>query len=168
MSSIPLGPSLLRVSDCRIDDLLVSKKHFRIYSIIFNIDSSQEQDKEESPFLPPLIYCEDLESFNGTYVNGELIGIIGSERKGFLLNDGDIIEIRPLWQFHFHQRLPQPANRHQLKTWDLKVNQSSLHCSALPDLSSTSRIDILCLIASWALACTAQYTSLRKWLVLGK
>ncbi|KAI9646988.1 hypothetical protein NHQ30_004989 [Ciborinia camelliae] len=52
---------------------------------------------------PPSIYCEDLESRNGTYVNDTLIGILGNERIGHLLVDGDLIEIRPDWKFRFHQ-----------------------------------------------------------------
>lgn len=50
-----------------------------------------------------MIYCEDLESSNGTYVNGFLIGIMGNERIGHLLSDGDVIEIRPYWKFCFSQ-----------------------------------------------------------------
>ncbi len=52
---------------------------------------------------PPLIYCEDRQSSNGTYVNDTLIGTYNSPRSPYLLNDGDIINIRPHWTFHFQQ-----------------------------------------------------------------
>ncbi|TGO46114.1 hypothetical protein BCON_0344g00060 [Botryotinia convoluta] len=81
--------------DFSIDSVIVSKQHFRIYTIIY--------DTEELDKYPPSIYCEDLESRNGTYVNNVLIGIVGNERIGHLLVDGDLIEIRPDWKFRFHQ-----------------------------------------------------------------
>ena len=77
-----------------IPDERVSKQHFRIYSVIYEAKSTD---------LPPLVYCEDLESFNGTYVNDVLIGEIARERVGRLLCDGDLIEIRPFWKFRFYQ-----------------------------------------------------------------
>ncbi|CZT13325.1 related to myosin light chain kinase 2 [Rhynchosporium graminicola] len=80
----------------------VSKLHFRIYSVIF--------DKTD-PSVQPLIYCEDLESRNGTYVNGLCIGMIGRERLAYLLSHGDVIEVRPNWRFKFHQpSLSSPGN----------------------------------------------------------
>jgi hypothetical protein len=87
---------LRRSSTFDIPDPLrqVSKQHFRIYSVIY------EKEKCE---VPPLVYCEDLESTNGTYVNDVLIGQICRERIGYLLSDGDIIEIRPSWRFQFRQ-----------------------------------------------------------------
>ncbi|KAI9736871.1 MAG: Meiosis-specific serine/threonine-protein kinase mek1 [Claussenomyces sp. TS43310] len=82
-------------SDITLDDQLVSKSHFRIYSIVYDPDD---------PFqYPPLIYCEDLQTINGTYVNNTLIGKMGSETSTYLLSDGDTIFIRPHWAFSFHQ-----------------------------------------------------------------
>jgi len=105
-------------SNFSISDQRVSKQHFRIYSIIYNYSSD-----EPAPF-PPLIYCEDLESTNGTYVNGALIGRITHERVGHLLCDGDAIEILPSWRFRFHQSNHQKIERSE-KIWeDLKVNIS--------------------------------------------
>lgn len=74
---------------------MVSKQHFRIYNIIY--------EDEHDPNNPPLIYCEDLESVNGTWVNDTLIGMFGTPRKGYLLGDGDLIQIKPHWAFRFHQ-----------------------------------------------------------------
>src|SRR4051812_35366321 len=95
----------------------VSKRHFRLYCIVYEY-------RKHSDF-PPLIYCEDLESFNGTYVNGALIGKISQERKGYLLCDGDEIEIRPFWKFKFHQESHQLLVRDRTQWDDLKVWQIS-------------------------------------------
>lgn len=89
-----------------IHDDRVSKKHFRIYSIIYEQKKNHET---QTPELPPLIYCEDLESSNGTYVNDILIGIMGKEKIARLLCDGDVVEIRPSWKFTFHQ-----SNHHMI------------------------------------------------------
>jgi pSer/pThr/pTyr-binding forkhead associated (FHA) protein len=42
---------------------------------------------------------------NGTFVNGRLIGCRPNVTAGWLLNDGDIIEIRPYMRLYFHQKL---------------------------------------------------------------
>ncbi|EPE27993.1 Protein kinase-like (PK-like) [Glarea lozoyensis ATCC 20868] len=81
-----------------IVDIHVSKQHFLIYSIIYELGKEEE--------FPPKVYVLDLESSNGTYVNNQLIGIMGRERKGRILNYGDIIEIKPYWSFEFRQRMP--------------------------------------------------------------
>lgn len=97
------------------DDLrypVVSKNHFRIYSVIF--------DKDDHT-LQPLIFCEDLESTNGTYVNNNCIGKIGQERVARLLDHGDVITIQPNLRFRLHQ--PPPASLCGMggKPEDLKV-----------------------------------------------
>jgi hypothetical protein len=74
---------------------IVSRVHFRVYSVIYDEDHVAE--------FPPLIYCEDRQSSNGTYVNNTLIGTLKSPRNPYLLNDGDMISIRPHWKFHFRQ-----------------------------------------------------------------
>ncbi|KAG0648580.1 Serine threonine-kinase Chk2 [Hyphodiscus hymeniophilus] len=88
------------VLEFAIYDGRVSKRHFRIYSIIYEQKSNSNT---QSDTFPPLVYCEDLESSNGTYVNEVLIGMIGTEKTAHLLCDGDVISIRPSWQFTFHQ-----------------------------------------------------------------
>lgn len=84
-----------------IKDGRVSKSHFKIYTIIF--DKSKED-------IAPMLYCEDLESSNGTYVNGVLIGnentVKLSGKMPYLLNDGDIIDIKPYWKFKVCQKSP--------------------------------------------------------------
>jgi hypothetical protein len=78
-------------------------------------------DNELKKEFPPLVYCEDLESTNGTYVNDECIGIIGRERIGHLLSDGDIVEIKPFWRFRFQQPIFQTIPRNQTQCDDLQV-----------------------------------------------
>lgn len=73
----------------------MSKKQFRIYSIVYDPTNLDE--------IQPLVYCEDLESTNGTFVNNECIGKFGMEKRGHLLIDGDIIEIKPHWKYRFRQ-----------------------------------------------------------------
>lgn len=78
-----------------IQDPHVSKQHLRIYSVVY--------DKSKLAEIPPLVYCEDLESTNGTFVNGQCIGRVSGEMRGYLLSDGDVVEIKPHWRFMFHQ-----------------------------------------------------------------
>ncbi|PGH07417.1 CAMK protein kinase [Polytolypa hystricis UAMH7299] len=64
-----------------VDDPVVSNKHLRIYTIIFDQGNPGE--------VAPLIYAQDLSS-NGTFWNGALIG---KGNGGFLLSDGDTLSI---------------------------------------------------------------------------
>lgn len=66
------------------------------------------------------MYCEDLESTNGTHVNGTCIGMIGTERVGFLLTDGDVVHIKPSWQFRFEQPQAKPSARSAAISRDLE------------------------------------------------
>ncbi|POS85115.1 hypothetical protein EPUL_002782 [Erysiphe pulchra] len=99
--------------ECYINDDYISKLHFRIYSVIY------EQNKKSN--LQPLIYCEDLESTNGTYVNDNCIGRIGHERIGYLLSNGDQIELRPRWHFRFYQPSHQSMVLDKKKLEELQV-----------------------------------------------
>ncbi len=77
-----------------------------------------------------MVYCEDLESTNGTFVNGHCIGSFGQERIGYLLSDGDVVEIRPRWRFQFRQLSVQRAtekNRNELE--GMKHFQDQFHVS---------------------------------------
>lgn len=93
--------------------MIVSKQHFRIYAIIYDAEKLEE--------YPPSIYCEDLESRNGTYVNDVLIGILGNERIGHLLVDGDLIEIQPDWKFRFHQPRSRTTSHMSLPEIEVQV-----------------------------------------------
>ena len=77
------------VSQHVIDDPHVSRKHLRIYTIVYDSDDPSEVDA--------LIYAEDL-STHGTYWNGSLIG---RGNGGFLLSDGDVLKLAPNVHFQF-------------------------------------------------------------------
>jgi pSer/pThr/pTyr-binding forkhead associated (FHA) protein len=64
-----------------INDPSISKKHLRIYSVVYDNDNPDEVDV--------LVYAEDLSS-NGTYWNGSLIG---QGNGGFLLSLGDMLKV---------------------------------------------------------------------------
>lgn len=101
-----------------IADFCVSKKHFRIYSIIY--------EQSELDRIQPLIYCEDLESTNGTFVNDECVGKAGTERRGHLLIHGDVIEIKPHWKYYFQQQhKPPETDDGGFDLRDLQVSPSS-------------------------------------------
>jgi pSer/pThr/pTyr-binding forkhead associated (FHA) protein len=76
-----------------LDSPLVSKNHFRIYSIQYEDDDG----------VKSMFYCEDSESVNGTYVNDILIGKKDKPSTPYLLSDGDIITLRPDFSFEFKQ-----------------------------------------------------------------
>lgn len=109
--------SLNAVSSPFFRSNIVSGVHFHIYSVIYDDDHVAE--------FPPLIYCEDHGSTNGTYVNGTLIGKMSSPRSPYLLSDGDVISIRPYWTFLFSQK-SQNVEREMddIQTQELKVFES--------------------------------------------
>jgi hypothetical protein len=79
-----------------INSTLVSKEQFRIYTVVYDEIGPEK--------LPPMVYCEDLGSANGTYVNCKLIGMADfSESSPYLLTDKDSISIEPHWSFNFLQ-----------------------------------------------------------------
>ncbi|KAF7513282.1 hypothetical protein GJ744_009703 [Endocarpon pusillum] len=82
-----------------VRDAVVSNKHLRIYTIIF--------DDDHPDGIAPLVYAEDL-SRNGTYWNGSLIG---KGNAGVLLSDGDTLRISPRIYYHFRQSTRQEAER---------------------------------------------------------
>jgi FHA domain len=72
-----------------VHDAVVSNKHLRIYTIVF--------DDNQSDGVAPLVYAEDL-SRNGTYWNNSLIG---RGNGGVLLSNGDTLRISPRIYYHF-------------------------------------------------------------------
>lgn len=119
---LPIGASQLlrRHSEWTIEDTRVSKEHFKIYTIIYEKKNPGEESKYQ-----PFVYCEDLQSTNGTYVNHVLIGQICLEKIGYLLTDGDIIEIKPSWRFLFHQSVLDTPERNQHEVIDMHVRRLS-------------------------------------------
>ena len=89
------------------------------------------EDSECATF-PPMFYCEDLNSLNGTYVNQNLIGSQKRAGSPFLLSDGDTISVKPDWTFEFKQSVEE--SREQLDELQSKeaevgsLNRPSLLC----------------------------------------
>ncbi|OAR01632.1 hypothetical protein LLEC1_03287 [Akanthomyces lecanii] len=73
----------------------VSRKHCEVYVVLYELGISH-------------VYVRDRKSCNGTYVNGLCIGDSHKMASGYLLADGDVIEIRPYWQFLFRQESLAP------------------------------------------------------------
>ncbi|KID89255.1 Protein kinase-like domain protein [Metarhizium guizhouense ARSEF 977] len=69
---------------------LISRNHCEIYTVVYEPGVN-------------LVYVRDRKSFNGTFVNGILIGKGRDISSGYLLEDGDIVEILPYWKFMFRQ-----------------------------------------------------------------
>lgn len=63
-------------------DMLVSRNHCEIYVVVYEPTINH-------------IYVRDRKSSNGTLVNGRLIGSGPEISPGYLLQHGDVIEIRP-------------------------------------------------------------------------
>src|SRR5271168_170487 len=72
-----------------LDDPVVSNRHLRIYSIVY--------DSDKPTNVTPLVYAEDL-SRNGTFWNSSLIG---RGNGGFLLSDGDTLRVSSRIYFTF-------------------------------------------------------------------
>lgn len=82
------------------------------------------------------VYVRDRKSFNGTYVNNMLVGKGPGLCSGFLLQDGDTIEILPYWKFILHQENSPP----KIELSDIQLAESRVRVSQLtkrPELPST-------------------------------
>ncbi|KAH7041047.1 kinase-like domain-containing protein [Microdochium trichocladiopsis] len=78
-----------------IDNPYVSRNHFQIYSVIYDEDTQYGYGEL------PMVYVQDCQSLEGTFVNERRIGSKAQgHTPGYLLNHGDKIEIRPYWKFH--------------------------------------------------------------------
>lgn len=87
------GTILKKFSDFTIKsdrESLVSRNHCEIYTVVYEPGINH-------------IYVRDRKSFNGTYVNNMLVGKGPDLCSGYLLEDGDTIEILPYWKFILHQ-----------------------------------------------------------------
>lgn len=80
LSSYSLGKTQ-DFSQYVLPDPYVSKRHLRVYTVVYANDEPNEIDV--------LVYAEDL-SHNGTFWNGSLIG---KGNGGFLLCHGDILRL---------------------------------------------------------------------------
>ncbi|KAK5989179.1 Meiosis-specific serine/threonine-protein kinase mek1-like protein [Cladobotryum mycophilum] len=79
------------------EENMVSRNHCEIYVVVYEHSVNH-------------IYVRDRKSFNGTYVNGNLVGIGPEMSSGYLLEDGDTIEIRPYWRFIVRQAWKPPEH----------------------------------------------------------
>lgn len=67
-------------------DCMVSRNHCEFYVVMYEPTINH-------------IFVRDRKSCNGTWVNGHLIGSVPKISPGYLLRDGDVVEIRPFWKF---------------------------------------------------------------------
>src|SRR5271169_6324084 len=74
-----------------LDDPVISNKHLRVYSVVYNGEKPND--------VAPLVYAEDL-SRNGTFWNGSLIG---KGNGGFLLSDDDTLRVSTKTYFTFQR-----------------------------------------------------------------
>ena len=80
----------LDYSQVHVTDPRISNRQLRVYSVIY--------DDGDGSDIMTLVYAEDLSS-NGTFWNGLLIG---KEKGGALLSDGDQLRISPDVDVFFH------------------------------------------------------------------
>ncbi|OJJ48268.1 hypothetical protein ASPZODRAFT_92708 [Penicilliopsis zonata CBS 506.65] len=97
---------------CRlvVEDLHVSNRHLRIYTVLFDKDNPGE--------VSPLVYAQDL-SRNGTLWNGSPMG---KKVGGVLLSDGDILALSPGYYLEFrcgNFREESPFENTQLREMEL-------------------------------------------------
>lgn len=71
----------------------VSRKHLEFYVVMF----------DEGYDCPPMVYVRDMQSTNGTFVNGHLIGQGPCTTPGRLLDSDDLVTIEPHWAFTIDQ-----------------------------------------------------------------
>ncbi|KAI1429257.1 kinase-like domain-containing protein [Xylaria sp. FL1777] len=74
----------------------ISRQHFVIYSIEYEEDGQ------------PLLYVRDDNSLSGTYVDGPCRRLRRVSPSGYLLSQGEIIRIKPYWEFHIYLLGRQP------------------------------------------------------------
>lgn len=107
-----------------IGDPAVSGKHVRIYSIVV--------DQDDACGISPLVYAEDL-SRNGTYWNKAWMG---KGRGGFLLSDGDILQISSRIRLVFRQyQHDEPDLFDAVREREIKVRHL---CLARSDIDSAA------------------------------
>lgn len=99
-----------------IDDPYISRRHLRIYSVIYDSDEPSEVDI--------LVYAEDLSS-SGTYWNGSLIG---RGNCGYLLSNDDVLKLSPNTFLQFQSI----AKSDQQENFDLAQEREMEVSSGIP------------------------------------
>ena len=97
-----------------LNDPVVSNKHLRVYSVVYDGDKPND--------VSPLVYAEDL-SRNGTFWNGSLIG---KGNGGFLLSDKDTLRVSPRTVFVYRMVLPHERDESfdLVQEYEMKVGQA--------------------------------------------
>lgn len=104
------------ISQYVVDDPVVSNRHVRIYTIIYDHDNPQE--------VAPLVYAQDL-SRNGTFWNGAKIA---RGNGGVLLSDGDILRLSPGSYIQFRCRSGQTTDPFSaLQRQEMKVGSCTIY-----------------------------------------
>ncbi|KAL6860895.1 kinase-like protein [Trichoderma novae-zelandiae] len=99
-----LPAAYLRFIDSRCSTLCLqndsenyaSRNHCEVYVIVYEPSVNH-------------VYVRDRKSVNGTFVNGQMIGSGPQISPGYLLEDGDVIDIQPHWKFLFRQPRKPPT-----------------------------------------------------------
>ncbi|KAK6950173.1 hypothetical protein Daesc_008499 [Daldinia eschscholtzii] len=104
------------VNEISINHPNVSRNHFVIYSIIYDLNDVQKQ--------PYLVYVRDCKSLEGTYVGKKCIGSKEDDApRGFYIGKDVVITVKPYWRFRvsllYHTELKNPLNSIQLKESNL-------------------------------------------------
>lgn len=120
-----LVPSFMRVTHARISSVpssqyqitntLVSNKHLRIYTIIYDEINPSE--------VAPLVYAQDVSS-NGTRWNGYPMN-----GKSFLLSDGDVLQILPDFHLKFESATYTKNPFTPVQMEEMSVSNSLAVCS---------------------------------------
>lgn len=131
--------------DILIGCVNVSEQHARIYSLQY------DPDAEEGAGSNSLVYCEDLQSTNGTWLVSKarqvLVGRAGSSHSARLLNDGDIIRIKPDYEFVFRQEIQREMDLNELQIAETQVrvgHSSKMKADTSSNSSRTSRLGEEC------------------------
>ncbi|KAI1467132.1 kinase-like protein [Daldinia caldariorum] len=100
------------VNDISINHPNVSRNHFVIYSIIYELNDIQKQ--------PHLVYVRDCNSLEGTYIDQKCIGNKkDGAAQGFYISRDVVIMVKPYWRFRvsllYNTELKYPLNSVQLK-----------------------------------------------------
>ncbi|CAM1502973.1 Fc.00g077490.m01.CDS01 [Cosmosporella sp. VM-42] len=99
-------------------DYMVSRNHCEFYVVVYEPTINH-------------VYVRDRKSYNGTHVNGVLVGRGPRLSPGYLLQHGDVVEIRPHWKFTFVQEHSPP--RHDLTNLQLEECKEFAHKYSLTD-----------------------------------
>lgn len=109
-----------------------------------------------------MFYCEDLETLNGTDVNGTIIGSRSTPGAPFLLTHGDKIFVQPNWNLVFKQKVGSSmVELKDIQRGDSLVRIFMTFVIYLLTFASISKIDITCRTDALEVASSAKFFSLK-------